>query len=98
MEHKIHNGNVPHYCGECPHFLYEDANGDGYCDITENTTNCSSLCIFISKIPTPHECEKILHYYQRYRRGANIKMQAPFLIGLVIDEAIKMFREQRKFY
>lgn len=96
MEHKIHNHHEPHYCGECPHFIYEDVNGGGYCEITENYTKCSFPCVFVSKIPKPSECEKILHYYQRYRRGANIKMQAPFLIGLVIDEAIKMFRQQRK--
>lgn len=34
------------YCGECPFFRREDADGDGICDISDIEVNCSLVCAF----------------------------------------------------
>ena len=32
------------HCGECPHFLYEDTDGYGYCGLSNKERRCSQLC------------------------------------------------------
>lgn len=42
------------------------------------------------------EVIKELHYFQKWRRGANVEMPHPRIIGLAIDEAIRTLREVRR--
>ena len=96
MKPKIHNHHQPPYCGECPYFLYECLDGFGICDIQKRKTNCSFVCDFADRPPTPVETEHLLHHYQKYRRGTKPNAPIPFLIGVAIDEAIRIIRKQRK--
>lgn len=96
MKPKIHNRHRPPYCGECPYFLYEGLDGFGICDIQKQTANCSFVCDFTDRPPTPKETERLLHHYQKYRRGTKPKAPSPFLIGVAIDEAIRIIRKLRR--
>jgi hypothetical protein len=42
------------------------------------------------------EAIKVLHYFQKWRRGANITMPDPKQVGLAIDVAISVLRESIK--
>ena len=37
------------YCGECEKFLYEDIDGFGVCDKTNEECRCSDKCHLINK-------------------------------------------------
>lgn len=45
---------------------------------------------------THDEALKILHTFQKWRRGANIPMPNPTLIGQAIDEAIRVMRKVKR--
>ncbi len=96
MKPKIHNHHQPPCCGECPCFLYECLDGLGICDIQKQTTNCSFVCDFADRPPTPKETGRLLHHYQKYRRGTKPNAPSPFLIGVAIDEAIRIIRKLRR--
>ena len=85
------------YCGECPFFKYEDPDGYGICDISGFAKNCSlecSFCVFDQL--TNIQAVKVLHYTQKWRRGAKIGMPPPALLGLAIDKAIRVLRQKIK--
>ena len=84
------------YCGDCPFFKYE-TNGYGICDISGFAKNCSlecSFCMFDQL--TNIQAVKVLHYTQKWRRGAKIGMPPPALLGLAIDKAIRVLRQKIK--
>ena len=43
------------------------------------------------------ETLKILHDFQCWRRGKNIKMPDPILIGNAIDNAIRLLRKEKRY-
>lgn len=96
IKQKTHNHPRPPYCGECPYFLYECLDGFGICDIQKRTVNCSFVCDFADRAPTQKETERLLHNYQKYRRGTKQNAPSQFLIGAAIDEAIIIIRKLRR--
>lgn len=78
-------------CGKCPFFLYEDANGNGVCDITSRGCHLDYLCAVQSL--NVRQTIKVLHVTQKWRRGYKIKMPIPRIIGLAIDKAIHELRK-----
>ena len=84
------------YCGECPLFKHECADGYGYCSISQCVYRCGDLCKFITDGMYEQETLRMLHYCQRWPRGANIKMPPPTLFGLAIDSAIRIIRAIQK--
>ena len=85
------------YCGECPFFKYEDTDGYGLCDISGLEENCSMECSFdgFDQL-TNIQAVKVLHYTQKWRRGAKIGMPPPALLGLAIDTGIRVLRQKIK--
>lgn len=72
------------YCGECPLFMYEDINGLGLCAAQKGRMHCADLCEFWTDPMGNEEVLRILHYAQKWRRGANTEMLPPSLFGLAI--------------
>ena len=78
----------PH-CGECTFFSHESIDGYGWCDVTdrehlsrENITDKQAL--------------RVLHYAQKWRRGAKTECVNPYVFGIAIDRAIKVLRKEVK--
>ena len=85
------------YCGECPFFKWEDTYGYGICGIIEIESNCSLVCAFDKQGElTNRQAVKVLHHTQKWRRGANIGMPPPALLGLAIDRSIRVLRQKIK--
>ena len=80
------------YCGECIFFKYEDTDGYGCCDVTRREQRCDDKCVLNHMIMTPKETEKVLHHYQKYRRGGKHLLPHPYVIGQAIDSAIRQLR------
>lgn len=93
---RIHNNHKPTCCGECTFFKHEDIDGYGYCDIVGREKRCSDVCYFTNYAIGAKEAAKILHYHQKWRRGGNSEMPAPWIIGAAIDVAIHELRENSK--
>ena len=70
----------PH-CGECTFFSHESIDGYGWCDVTDREQQCSDQCTLRYKIMTSKQAEKVLHHYQKYRRGGKNPMPHPYVIG-----------------
>lgn len=83
-------------CHECPFFKYEDSYGCGICDLSEKTTHLESLCSATNDNITIRGVERALHYGQKWRRGCNIKQINPRILGIAIDESIRVIRKLRR--
>ena len=79
-------------CEECCFFKLEYAGGFGHCDITNYPCHFGEICNLNYKSMTNSQVVKILHYAQKWRRGAKMKMINPFVYGLAIDAAILKLR------
>lgn len=79
-------------CEQCIFFEYEDAAGNGYCNITYREQHCSDRCIIHYNQLTPRQAVRILHQFQKWRRGGKSPMPHPYVIGQAIDKAIKILR------
>ena len=84
----------PH-CGECTFFSHESIDGYGWCDVTDREQQCSDQCTLQYKIMTSKQAEKVLHHYQKYRRGGKNPMPHPYVIGQAIDRAICDMRKRK---
>lgn len=84
------------YCGECPFFKNEDVDGYGHCDIGKREHHCGDLCRYFTYIMSKKETLRLLHYCQKWRRGAKIEMPPPALFGLAIDNAMRIIRNFKK--
>lgn len=84
------------YCGECPFFKNEDIDGYGLCNISKRERHCGDLCRFITDGMSKQETLRMLHYCQKWRRGANITMPPPTLFGWAIDNAMRIIRNLKK--
>lgn len=84
------------YCGECCFRGPECSDGFGYCEVIGHSTLCSDECWIDHTKLKPSEIVKTLHYTQKWRRGANIAMPSPYVIGRVLDAAIYQLRKQER--
>lgn len=84
------------YCGECPLFKDEDINGLGFCSAQKGWMHCADLCKFITDGMYVQDTLRMLHYCQKWRRGAKIEMPPPTLFGLAIDSAMRIIRAKLK--
>lgn len=87
--------SIPCHCGECCFLDYEGIDGNGYCALQKHVgRNCSDRCDLDHTV-IPKDCLlKGLRYYQKWRRGANIKPPAGYVIGKLIDSAIFQLRQK----
>lgn len=81
----------PH-CGECCFCLHEDARGYGYCILVCCTVHCGDKCVADYANIQPRQIAKALHHCQKWRRGAKTAMPQPYVLGKVIDAAIRTMR------
>ena len=86
------------YCGECPFLKHKDINGYGVCYLTGLSMNHTFKCSFEDRLKqlTNKQAVKVLHHAQKWRRGAKIGMPPPALLGLAIDNAIRVLRQKIK--
>lgn len=85
------SANIP-YCGGCCFFENEDANGIGYCKLRCDSMRCGGQCeLDYGKIGTT-SLLRGLHYLQKWRRGAKVAMPHPYVVGKLIDAAIRKLR------
>lgn len=84
------------YCGECPFFKNEDVDGYGHCDIGKREHHCGDLCRYFTYIMSKKETLRLLHYCQKWRRGAKITMPPSTLFGWAIDNAMRIIRNLKK--
>lgn len=80
------------YCGECSFLSHEDTDGYGQCAILHREQHCSDRCTVRYNQLTPRQAERILHQFQKWRRGHKGPMPHPYVIGQAIDKAIKVLR------
>ena len=80
------------YCGECNFFNHENIDGFGRCDVTYREQQCSDQCTLSRESITDKQVLRVLHYTQKWRRGAKIDMPSPYVLGIAIDGAIKSLR------
>lgn len=87
--------STPCYCGECCFLLYEGIDGNGYCQLQDNVgRNCSDQCDLVHAAMRTDCLLKGLHYYQKWRRGADTKQPQPYVIGKILDAAIYQLRQK----
>lgn len=83
-------------CGSCSFFGKEDAEGWGWCAIKEHSCLCCDQCELDHTKINPRQIAKALHFIQKWRRGANVKMPLPYVVGKVNDAAIYQLRNQER--
>lgn len=82
-------------CGECRFGENEDAYGRAWCALLDKEVCCQHKCLLSSKNISARSAERILHYYQKYRRGGRFRFCNPYLVGIAIDYAIKNLRKDK---
>lgn len=82
------------YCGECNFFSQEGIDGFGWCDVTGSEQQCGDQCTLKRENITEKQALKVLHYAQKWRRGAKIDCVNPYVFGIAIDRAIKVLRKK----
>lgn len=87
------NTTIP-YCGECVFLQNEDAEGIGYCKLRCDTMRCGDQCELDHTKMKPKQIVKALHYIQKWRRSNSdkLKMPPPYVVGKLIDAAIRKLR------
>jgi hypothetical protein len=84
------------HCGECNFFSHESIDGYGWCDVTGREQRCSDRCTLSRENITDKQALRVLHYAQKWRRGANTECVNPYVFGIAIDRAIKVLRKEVK--
>ena len=86
------------HCSECPFLKWGDPDGYGVCYLTGLVMAYTFKCSFEDGLKqlTNIQAVKVLHYTQRWRRGAKIGMPPPALLGLAIDTGIRVLRQKIK--
>lgn len=87
--------NIP-CCEECSFYENEGANGCGFCAIMEQGRWCDDVCELQHTKMKPKQIAKGLHYIQKWRRGSDIPMPHPYVVGKVNDAAIYQLRKQER--
>lgn len=82
------------YCGDCCFFRNEDASGIGYCELRCDSMRCCDQCELNYKRIGYDATVYGLHYLQKWRRSDSnrLKMPSPYVVGQLIDAAIKKLR------
>lgn len=80
-------------CEDCSFFAYEDIDGRGICQIKKVCVKCDDDCWLDYDIP---QTINVLHHVQKWRRGCNIPMPNPTVMGKAIDKAIHELRKLNK--
>ena len=81
-------------CGECAFLKNEGIDGYGQCIITRNIQHCGEMCSFQDDKPDEVQAVRILHHFQKWRRGGRGKQPNPTVIGDAIDRAIRTLRRE----
>ena len=74
------------FCGECSFCI------DGFCTVCQQTVLGHERCSLHRHTMTVEQIEKVLHTYQKWRRGGRGKQPHPYVVGVAIDGAIKSLR------
>ena len=87
-----------HYCGECLHMMYEDADGNGYCDICTVNVRCDSCaCKDFQSTELARHYIATLIQANRYRRDNNVpaiyRMPDQKELGKAIDFAVTIMKK-----
>lgn len=77
-------------CGGCSFFTFENVDGSGICQIKNVIVKCTDLCWLDFD---NSQTIKVLHYYQKWRRGDKIPMPNSTIVGEAIDSAIHQLRQ-----
>ncbi|MCZ2855511.1 MAG: hypothetical protein O2U62_00290 [Candidatus Bathyarchaeota archaeon] len=87
------NHNTP-YCGECCFLQDEDINGIGYCKLRCDSMRCGDQCELDHNRIGHDAVIYGLHYLQKWRRSNSdkLKMPPPYVVGKLIDAAIRKLR------
>lgn len=83
-------------CGECAFLKNEGIDGYGQCIITRNIRHCGEMCSFQDDMPDEVQAVRILHHFQKWRRGGRGKQPNPTIVGDAIDRAIRTLRQETK--
>lgn len=83
-------------CGECAFLKNEGIDGYVQCIITRNIQHCGEMCSFQDDKPDEVQAVRILHHFQKWRRGGRGKQPNPTIIGDAIDRAIRTLRRETK--
>ena len=81
-------------CGGCGWFDYQDTEGFGICRIDKNIRYCGHNCYLLAKTPTKKETIKMLHEYEKWRKGGKGNCPHPKVVSLAIDNAIRLLRKE----
>lgn len=90
--------NILDICGACPFFKQDKEKTFGWCKLLDEIAYKDQSCnrLGISEFMSPSMALRILHQYQKWRRGCKDRMASPYLIGEAIDEAIRILRTKDK--
>lgn len=80
-------------CGICSFFKHKDISGGGYCTILDKLTSVDTICSLDYANMSEKSAIKVLHYFQKWRRGGNFAMPNPYVIGVAVDAAIRNLRK-----
>ena len=64
------------------------------CSVSNREQRCDDQCCLTHTNIAAKQAIKILHYGQKWRRGANIEMLPPYVLGVGIDAAIYQLRHK----
>ena len=88
--------SMSRHCGECNFFSHENIDGFGRCDVTQREQQCCDQCTLSRDNITDKQALRVLHYAQKWRRGAKTECVNPYVFGIAIDRAIKVLRKEVK--
>lgn len=86
---------IPH-CEECSFLKHKEINGDGFCKVFNDKCYWGGFCMLDHTRMSVKETLRVLHEYQKWRRGAWIKMPNPYVVSQAIDSAIRLLRKNLK--
>lgn len=86
-------------CKHCPLYKVNTVNYKRCrCSVNNTNTKLNDICVYLDGMEMKYrEACKILHHYQKWRRGAKTEPLHPKIIGLAIDAAIKGLRDISKY-
>jgi hypothetical protein len=64
--------------------------------VTQREQQCSDQCTLSRENITDKQALRVLHYAQKWRRGAKTECVNPYVFGIAIDRAIKVLRKEVK--
>lgn len=88
------------YCYQCTFFEPDGIGNSGQCGLLPIPEKSGSamrhgLCRFTRDYMPYEPMMKVLHVYQKWRRGGKGKMPHPYVTGIAIDNAIRLLRKEK---